>query len=188
MLTFATKYGWNKFSQFNEDGIIDEIFARVDPELFNCVEFGGHDGFFCSNTRHLINEGWDGKMYDIEPGSPDVEKKRITPDNVNEIGECALLSIDVDNDDYHIWQAYKKKPDVVVIEVNSSLMPPHEEIPGNRGASYISMVKLGISKGYFLLAHTGNCIFILNKHKKLFPEITGDALNNWQEYFNTSHL
>lgn len=188
MLTFASKYGWNKYSQFNEDGIINEIFARIDPELYNCIEFGGHDGVFCSNTRHLIDQGWDGKMYDINPGHPDVIEKEITPLNVNQLQETALLSIDCDGPDYWIWKAYNKKPDVVIIEVNSSLMPPIEEVPGRRGASYMSMVQLGISKGYFLLAHTGNCLFILNRHRSLFPEAIGDGISNWELYFNTMHL
>ena len=188
MLTFADKYKGNVYSQFGEDFIINEIFSRIDPELYTCIEFGGADGYFCSNTRHLIDQGWEGKMYDINPSGQLVEKREITPDNVNKLDETALLSIDCDGPDYHIWKAYKKKPDVVVIEVNSSLLPPFEEIPGDRGASYVSMLKLGISKGYFLLCHTGNQIFLLNKYRHLFPEAVGDGLENWELYFNKSHL
>jgi hypothetical protein len=64
-------------------------------------------------------------------------------------------------------------------------------IPGDRGASYTSMVALGLSKNYVLLCHTGNLIFIEMKHKKLFPEISESPL--WpiyhsHLYFNLSFL
>lgn len=188
MLTFASKYGCNVYSQFGEDGIIDEAIRRIKPEVKTCIEFGGADGYYCSNTRHLIDQGWTGKMYDMHPGHPSVEKKEITPENVNDIGDCTVLSIDTDNNDYHIWKAYKFKPAIVIIEINSSVDPMVDMIPGEHGASFKSMVELAINKGYFLLAHTGNCIFVWNKYKHLFPEIKGYPIKDHELYFNKSHL
>lgn len=189
MLTFASKYGKNVFSQFGEDGILAEIIRRIKPKIKTCIEFGGHDGYFCSNTRHLINQGWSGKMYDINPGHPDVEKKEITPYNVNELKQPTLLSMDTDGPDFWLWFAYGWHPDIVVIEIDSSVGPSTWQLPINgKGASYLPMVTLGEMKGYFLVCHTGNLVWVLNKYRDLFPEITGDAIADNNLYFNTDHL
>src|ERR1700750_1039389 len=68
MLTFAQKYGKNVFSQFGEDGIIEEICKRLKIEKGSIAEFGAHDGKFCSNSRNLILLGWDATLIegDIE--------------------------------------------------------------------------------------------------------------------------
>jgi hypothetical protein len=47
---------------------------------------------------------------------------------------------------------------------------------------------LGISKGYFLLAHHGNCIFVHNVYRELFPEIVADGVENSADYFSTAWL
>src|SRR5688572_22077048 len=111
MKDFAAKYALNVHSQSGEDGIIHECLNRMNTHLGVCVEFGGHDGYFCSNTRNLIKQGWSGFMYDMEPRSLDVIKKVITPENVNDLPECCVLSIDCDGPDYGIWEAYNGKPD-----------------------------------------------------------------------------
>lgn len=190
MLAFALKYGKNIFSQFGEDGIIAEALKRINPALHTCVEFGGHNGTFCSNTAALREQGWKSFMYDLDAAPPHVERKMITPENVNELPECSVLSIDVDGNDYNIWEAYTARPDIVIIEVNSSI-PPTSDVPVSDmqdGTAYRPMVQLGIFKGYFLLCHTGNCIFIANEHRDLFPEIEGDGILNYKDYFNTNHL
>jgi hypothetical protein len=170
MLEFIKKYGWNKYSQNGEDGIIQEVISRLGLKKGVAVEFGGADGFFCSNTAALREIGWKVWMYDIEPRATRVEKKAITESNVNELPESDILSIDIDGNDYFVWAAYDSKPDVVIIEVNSSI-PPHENhVSSERGASYKAMLTLGELKGYFLLCHTGNMVFILNKHKDKVPD------------------
>lgn len=186
MLDFVKKYGGNVHSQFGEDFIIAQALHRIGINKGVSVEFGGHDGYFCSNTRVLIDSGWKGYMYDMNPGHPEVENKEVTPENVNELPECDVLSIDTDGPCYGIWQAYKGKPAIVVIEINSSLHPMEEHFSKGKGASYISMLRLGISKGYFLLCHTGNMIFLLNEYRYLFDEIIGDGMLNWEYYFNKS--
>lgn len=191
MLTFATKYGGNVYSQFGEDGIIQECLNRINPSLRVCTEFGGHDGTFCSNTALLRDQGWTSFMYDLEACPPHVMKQEVTPENVNQVVRpCSVLSIDVDGNDYNIWKCCEGKPDIAIIEINSSL-PPFTVQPishPQHGTQYTDMVSLGISKGYFLLCHTANCVFVLNKHRHLFPEIIGDGLSNYTEYFNPAHL
>ena len=192
MQTFYKKYRKDKYSQNGEDGIIDEIISRLK---FNgqpvCAEFGAADGFYFSNTRVLLERGWKGILYDIKP-SGDVLYAKIDRTNVNDLipANINLLSVDVDGDDYYIWQAYKGSPEIVIIEINSSI-PPDEERPINIdiiGCGYRQMLKLGLSKDYFLVCHTGNFIFVLNKFKHLFPEITGDPLTETDNYFNPSWL
>lgn len=189
MLTFAQKHAHNRYSQNGEDGILNECIVRIQPHFDHAVEFGAADGEFCSNTLNLYHHKmWDVVMYDLVANPPLVEAKEITPENVNEIPDCSVLSIDIDGNDYLVWMAYQGKPDIVIIEINSSLPPMREHFTKDRGASYITMLKLGIAKGYFLLCHTGNLIFILNKHRHLFPEIEGDGINNYELYFNKNWL
>jgi hypothetical protein len=188
MLTFAKQYGFNINSQNGEDGILEECIKRIKPEVKTCVEFGGADGYFCSNTRLLIDNGWDGRMYDPN-ALGDTIPLTITVNNINNVvGNPTVLSIDVDNDDYHLWKAYKGTPDIVIIEINSSIPPDLNMTPGTRGTSYKSMVELGHEKGYFLLCHCGNLVFILNKHLKLFMDIYFDPIEHSDIYFNRSWL
>jgi hypothetical protein len=202
MLDFVNKYGFNVFSQNNEDGIIEEVLSRLKIVSGCCVEFGGADGTFCSNTAHLLTNGWKGKLIEGDeilfdqmlnnerlPDSVEMENDFVTPENVNRlVPDCNLLSIDIDGNDYEVWKAYKHKPAVVIIEINSSFNPEVYHFSKEQGSSYAMMNKLGEEKGYFLLCHTGNLIFIDNKYKKLFPEVKFDPITNHNKFFNTSWL
>src|SRR5450631_2050388 len=53
------KFERNVYSQFGEDGLIEEILLRISGghELSRwCVEFGAWNGVFLSNTCRLIRE------------------------------------------------------------------------------------------------------------------------------------
>lgn len=162
------KFGYNIHSQNNEDGLIEECLKRIKPTLKTSVEFGGADGYFCSNTALLRAIGWEVHMYDLKEVPGLVTERKITPENVNELPECSVLSIDVDGTDYEIWKAYKGEPDIVIIEINSSLPPFEEYISTDKGSSFGSMNALANEKGYFLLCHTGNNVYLLNKYLPLF--------------------
>jgi hypothetical protein len=159
---------------------------------------------YCSNTRLLLENGWSGKLIE---GSPQLFKDlldntlgmsialhcgMVTPENVNTLvsPDIDLLSIDVDGNDYNIWKAYRGKPSIVVIEINSSIQPganvPVSDL--QHGTGYKPMVELGIHKGYFLVSHHGNCIFVRNDYRKMFPEIEGDGLANSELYFSCDWL
>lgn len=116
----------------------------------------------------------------------------VTPDNVNTTlpAEIDVLSIDVDGIDFHIWRSYKGKAKVVIIEINSSL-EPLSSLEGDaiRGSSYASMLMLGWQKGYFLLCHCGNLIFIADQYRKLFPELDGfHPIRDVDQFFNRSWM
>ena len=187
MLTFASKYAQNIFSQNGENGIIDECINRIKPQLKVAVEFGAPTREYCSNINHLTD--WERIFFDINPSDPQVTEAEITPANVNEIiPDCSVLSIDVDGNDYNIWKAYEGRPDLVVIEINSGIHPMNDAPVSDlqHGTGYLPMVQLGISKGYVLLCHTGNLVFLRADHHKLFPEIQGTGIENYPLYFNNS--
>lgn len=202
MLSFHKKYAKDVYSQNGEDGVIEEVLQRLGIRQGVVVEFGAHNGMFCSNSLALIRNGWsafliegDGGLYieccNLHKVNTNVWCYNIfvTPENVNELlpSKCEVLSIDVDGIDYHIWDAYRGEADIVIIEINSSL-PPDSDLRGDsqRGSSFASMVVLGSKKGYFPVCHCGNIIFLLEKYRPLFPEIPPFVFS--KQYFNTSWL
>lgn len=197
MLTFYQQYAKSIYDQNGETGILEECLQRIGryPQLV--AEWGANDGEYCSNTRHFIENGakgiWiegDENLYEackenIEDLDVDLYCAFVTPENVNELipSTCDIISIDTDGtNDYYTWKAFEGRVPIVVIEINSSY-PPDKDILED-GASYSIVVKLGIEKGYFLVCHTGNLLFVLNEYRDKFPEIIGDGLSNSNLYFN----
>ena len=81
------------------------------------------------------------------------------------VKDYELLSIDVDSYDLDIWEsAIKYSPKIVIIEINS-LVPPGilwrhtASTPGNTFSATLNVAK---NKGYTLVCHTGNLIFVRN--------------------------
>lgn len=204
MLTFFNKYAKNiVYSQNCEEGLLVEVMKRLKLETGYAVEFGGHNGKYLSNTALLIDNGWTGKFIEADydlweqccrnwAGNDRVKSvcSMVNPGNVNAFVDdsCDVVSIDVDGIDYQIFQAMEAKPKVVIIEIDSSIPTDEDRFNSQGGAGYLPMVKLGIEKGYFLLCHTGNLIFVDKQYKKLFPEIKGDGLKDSAEYFRTCWL
>ena len=78
--------------------------------------------------------------------------------------DCDILSIDIDSEDLRVWKNFNGKPKVVIIEINSTIKPGilnyhNEKVPGNSFSSTLVVAK---EKGYTLICHTGNCIFLRN--------------------------
>lgn len=182
MKTFVKKYGFNVTSQNGENGIIAEVLRRIQITGGVAIEFGAPTKEYCSNIFPL-DENWNKMYFDTNPQEHGIVISEVTPENVNDLPNCDVLSIDIDGNDFNVWKAYKGKPAIVVIEINSSLDPYIEFFHPSRGSSFITMNRLAEDKGYFLLCHTGNCIYVLNENKFLFPEITIEG-----EYFNHKWL
>lgn len=164
-------FAGGQFSQNGEAGIIDECIKRMKLEPGVAVEFGAPTKQYCSNIFHLIANGWDCQYFDSEPQEPGITKVFMTVENINDVlPPCQIASFDTDGWDYVLWQAYKGEPDIVIIEINSSLPPLVEYVSTDKGSSFGSMNLLADEKGYFLLVHTGNCIYIKNTWWKLFTD------------------
>ena len=202
-LNFTKKLTKNYFSQNGEDGFIEGILSRIPEKDFSCVEFGAWDGQHLSNTYHLIAEknykgvlieGVKEKFIDLKKNMSKfnttclnrwVDYKSSSVDSLDNIlsetdlaKNFDLLSIDIDGNDYHIWNSLKNYiPKIVIIEINYRLMPDVEEINepdspvvnGKSGSSIKSLTNLGIDKGYTLIGNVGcNAIFIHNDYSHIF--------------------
>ena len=92
--------------------------------------------------------------------------------------EIDLLSIDIDSDDYAVWQNFvEHSSKVVVIEINASI-PMHieyiQQAGSNKGNSARAMYNLGIAKGYSLVAATKGNLFFVQKSLCLKLKIQED--------------
>ena len=134
------------FSQGGEDGIIQFLTGKVPIENRVFIEFGV-ESYQEANTRFLLlNDDWKGLVIDGSPENIDrILNDRtayarhdltakcgfITRENVNTLfresgfaGDIGLLSIDVDGNDYWIWEAVESvSPRIVVCEYNSVFGP-----------------------------------------------------------------
>ena len=216
------KYGFKVFSQNDEDGIIEEIFNRIGEESKYFVEFGIQNGLE-SNCHFLLHKGWKGLW--LEGNSADVEKCKkyfakpisdgrlkvinafINKDNIDELitnnidnKDIDLLSIDIDGNDYYVWEAIKSiNPRVVVIEYNAKFPANFEWImeydenhtwngDDEMGASLKSLELLGHKKGYQLVGtnYTGSNAFFVKKELakgKFCEPATSENLYNPPRYY-----
>lgn len=205
MLTFLSTYSRNYYSSQNgEEGCLLEIVKRLGIVNGVACEVGGSDGLFCSNTALLIKDhGWSGLFVEADYNlylqceenwkhNPRVRSQcsRVDEKNINAFldDRCDLLSLDTDGSDYLIFDGLKAKPKIVIAEIDSGLNPEFASFNSDGAANYFAMALLGIKKGYFLLCHTGNMVFVEEQYKPLFPEIVGDPLRDIDLYFNRAWL
>ena len=184
----AAEAEFSVFSQGGEDGIIHWLttLVPIDRQVF--VEFGVED-YSEANTRFLLaHRNWSGTIFDSSQANIEAVRRHdiywrhdlqaaaafITRENINGLlqrhgveGDIGLLSIDVDGNDYWIWQAMDViSPRIVAIEYNSRLGPlravsmPYQADFARAsahhsmlyyGASLRALWKLGRQKGYDLV-------------------------------------
>ena len=199
-------------SQEGEDGVIEEIFRRLKIERGWCVEFGAWDGEFHSNVRTLIRDrGWAAVF--IEPdsyafglltknyaGVPDVHcfKAMVEVEGASTLDailarspiprDFDFLVIDIDGNDWFIWQSLKDyRPKVVMIEINPFLPADIDFVRWNEkeikaSASLAAVTRLGRDKGYELICVVGgNAVFVRREDYALF----GIADNRPTEMFRS---
>ena len=82
-----------------------------------------------------------------------------------------ILSIDIDSFDLEIWESLRNySPKIVIIEINSGFLPGilkwHQGKPGKRfgGNSFSATLMVAKNKGYQLICHTGNMIFLKKEY------------------------
>ncbi len=210
-------YGYKVYSQNDEDGIIQEIFKRIGTKTKIFIEFGVQNGLE-SNSHLLLFYGWKGLW--IEGSSEFCEEIKIkfkpiiynkqlrvvnmfiTKDNINELiknsgfeGEIDLLSIDIDGNDYYIWEAINVvDPRVVIIEYNAKFPPNLNWRQAYNathiwrgddwhGASLKALEGLALKKGYTLVGTNlrgCNAFFVRNDlvEDEFYNKNTAEALYN----------
>jgi hypothetical protein len=118
-----------KYSQNNEETVLNTIFLNIGTNNRYCVEFGAGDGYRYSNTAALREAGWDGLLMDIE-GTGEVKKEFITRENILLLLakyqvplEFDLLSIDIDGNDLYVLKELVSEysPRVILNEFNGTL-------------------------------------------------------------------
>jgi hypothetical protein len=197
--TWLNECGKNVTSQYGEDGILEKILEMIGENNKWCVEFGSWDGKKCSNTYNLINsKDYSSVLIEDNPERfKDLVKtfegnKKVIPINASVSFEKEnsldtllktteipvdfdVLSIDIDGNDYHVWEAvhdYKAK--IVVIEFNPTIPKTVEFVQARdlrvtQGSSLLSISKLAKLKGYELVSTTKtNAIFVDSKYFGLF--------------------
>ncbi len=180
------------YSQHGEDGILLYLFSKVGTTNRFFVEFGVQDGRQCNTANLSIHFGWRGLLMD--DSEPNVLRGReyyecvlqarvadvrfvhawVTRENIDSLlrengvaEEIDLLSIDIDGNDYWVWEAITvTRPRVVVIEYNATLGEERAIItrydprfdcmkkhPSGfyHGASLAALTKLARAKGYVLV-------------------------------------
>lgn len=208
------------FSQNGEDGILLFLFSLIGTTNKRSVELCAGNGTSCNTANLILNHGWtgllvDGVLAEVEEGRrfysqhadtaghpPTFLHAWVTRENVNDLlagsgflGEIDLLSLDMDGNDYWIWEALDcVSPRVVVLEYRTvwgaerAVAIPYrpdfvaESADGRAdysGASLPAFVKLGRRKGYRLVGCERLCFnaFFLREGigEDLFPEIPASA-------------
>jgi hypothetical protein len=133
------------FSQWGDDGIIQYLIEQVGVTNQTFVEFGVQD-YRESNTRFLLmNDNWRGMVIDGDPDFMALVKSEdlywrhdltavaafITKENINDLirtagfaGPLGILSVDIDGNDYWVWEAIDVvDPEIVIVEYNSVFGP-----------------------------------------------------------------
>lgn len=173
------------FSQNGEDGIIQYIINKLEIPNKIFIEFGV-ETYIESNTRFLlINNEWSGLIlesdtdfvnfikndYVFQKYDLQIEKVFITKDNINSVfknytnlKDIGLLSIDIDGNDYWIWETITEiQPRIVICEYNATFgdskkvtIPYQADFDKNTahysnlffGASLNALCDLADKKGY----------------------------------------
>jgi hypothetical protein len=175
------RFGRRLYSQAGEDGVLAEILRRVGLTSRYFVELGSGDGSE-NCTRALLEAGWRGCWIEAEPiyaaaataiaGSRAVVVDAlVSRENVASLLDAAgvppepdVLSIDIDGNDYWVWEEIgrTRRPRVVVIEYNPKFPPPAYWILPYRadrlwdgsyrqGATIVALVGLASRLGYRLV-------------------------------------
>ena len=187
------------YSQFGEHLIVDDLITAMNlrsSDLIMC-EFGAWDGYRYSNLAHLADDVM--KMVLIE-GEADRFKilqsnmskkpsvlclnywvKAEGPDSIESIFkkhelECPnVISIDIDSDDYQIFESVLELGiSIIICEYNPSI--PHDIVITNPegaqlGCSAKALVDLAVTKSYSLVKQTAtNLIFAPTKIMNRLPE------------------
>jgi len=192
------------FSQFGDDGIIQYLINKLQIKNRTFVEFGVSD-YFESNTRFLLlKDNWSGLIMDGSDYNINFIKKSdyywrhdltavsnfVTRENINDLilqneykGEIGLLHVDLDGNDYWVWEKIDVvDPILVIMEYNSVFGPERNiSVPYQEnfvrtkahssnlywGASLGALCNLAEKKGYYFIGSNsaGNNAYFVRKNR-----------------------
>lgn len=224
-LNDINKYEFKKTSQNNEDGIIEFIFNKIGLKKINFVEIGFD--FYQNNSLNFLNkvkkglyiDGSEEKVIKLKSiiallypfRNINVVKKFIDKDNLNLIidnhfhndEEIDFFSIDVDGNDYYLFEDLQVRPKVICIEYNFSFGPNMKcSVPYDKnftweigssyfGASLNALCELANRKGYHLIAlesHCVNAFFIRSDLKSKFKLINNIENFRTPKYYSMDEI
>ncbi len=215
--------GFRVYSEFEEDGMILYVLALIGFKSKKVVEICCGTGRECMASNLILNHGFDGYLFDGDPRNiesargffqskkdcllctPVLKHAWITIDNVNDLliaagceGEVDVFSLDMDGNDYWIWQAIKViKPRLLVCETHN-IIPSDQSLTieyrpdfncfskagheDYRSVSLLAMVKLCREKGYRLIGahrHGFNAFFLReDEGREFFPEVSVEEVHD----------
>ena len=217
--------GFRVYSQFEEDGIILYILTMIGFKSKRVVEMCCGQGDECMATNLILNHGCDGYLFDGDPDnisraerffcskkdcllySPVLTHSWITAENVNELltnsgcaGEVDLLSLDIDGNDYWVWNAIEAITPRLLVMETWNIIPPDKSVTirydenfdshwgkgeaadDYRGASLLAMHKLCKKKGYRMIGghrHGFNVFFLReDEDTYFFPEVSIEQIHD----------
>jgi len=146
-------FGFKVYSQNDEDGILEEIFRRLNITQGTFCEIGVENGLEC-NSLYLLHKGWRGIWIEgntnqeipiqqkfqslIASKQLGVAIEFVLPSSINQLiiqefqkininaeapNAIDFLSIDIDGMDIYLLEALSLKPKVICIEHNSKFPP-----------------------------------------------------------------
>lgn len=183
-----TEFEAKRASQNGEDGVIAELVRRIGAPGRWFVEFGIESGVEGNCVTLADEEGWSGLFIEGDDGhfgrlsdkyahAPQVRTLHayVLPDNLEPLlqeggvpPEPDIFSIDIDSNDYYVWDALKTyRPRILIIEYNAcipldrKLTIPYDPEAGWDGSDFFgaslgALERLGEEKGYRLV-HTDTC-------------------------------
>ncbi|GAB5451975.1 MAG: hypothetical protein Hals2KO_23030 [Halioglobus sp.] len=206
---------FREYSQGGEDGILLFIFSLIGTTNKKALEICAERGVQCNSTNLIINHGWEGFLFDgseenVKEGlkffrsvqdtkfwPPTFRNAWITRENINDLvsscnleGEIDLLSLDIDGNDYWIFEALDVvQPRVFIAEYQMSWGPDaaitqrydadfnietyRQENPNVRynGVSLRALVNLADKKGLRLVGCERKCYNAVFIRKGLAEDI-----------------
>ena len=132
------------------------------------------------DSNEYNDETWikEREQEDAEPTIDNILEKskfNITSDNFS------LMSIDIDSYDYYVFNSIEKYfPKVLIFEVSSGYAFDEDYLNESKGCSIKTAYELGIEKGYKMICHCGNVIFVRNDLTHKLPDYDYSVENLYQ--------
>jgi hypothetical protein len=205
-----------------EDGIILYVLSMIEFKARRVVEMCCGSASECMAANLILNHGFDGYLFDESEDNirhaeyffrskkdcllypPTLKQAWVAAETVNDllresgcVGEIDLLSLDLDGNEYWVWQAIDAiNPRLLIVET-LNIAPsdrsitieyrsdfcyhdqPEEDF---RSASLLAMVRLCKRRGYRLIGahrHGFNAFFLRNDEgADFFPEVSVEEVRD----------